>query len=288
MEKDKIFFAESGLTSTSANFIANLAKESYQALEQKLNGVVFYSTTISLLGSEKERLLRQGVKDISHLESSLKEIAQLKSLIAWLREALKAKARLIKEAQGMSYEDFGMEIPDYPKQEDPMTMDEYVATLGIKERNRYYYLETLCAVIGDYIHPNGTFAEERDALNKALQEPYSLNGAGRDAVIYSKTPTISQDKVEQVYMNLQQTYRNYQAELNALKHKADLAIAEDAAKKNAELTRQLKEYKNTMSVIEAKFQELKQQAVLSASNLKIVIPDSLLPIYDKVRQLGKD
>ena len=32
MQKDKIYFGENGLTSTSANHIANLAKEYYQTL----------------------------------------------------------------------------------------------------------------------------------------------------------------------------------------------------------------------------------------------------------------
>lgn len=34
MEKDKIFFAENGLTSTSANHIANLAKGSFSSVGQ--------------------------------------------------------------------------------------------------------------------------------------------------------------------------------------------------------------------------------------------------------------
>ena len=110
MEKDKVFFAESGLTSTAANFIANLAKESYKALEQKLASVVFYTTEISLLGSSDKSLIRQGNSTVSDIEDNLKTVAQLKSLIAWLREALKAKERMVKEAQALSYEDFDIEL----------------------------------------------------------------------------------------------------------------------------------------------------------------------------------
>ena len=36
MQKDKIYFGENGLTSTSANHIANLAKEYYQTLRNFL------------------------------------------------------------------------------------------------------------------------------------------------------------------------------------------------------------------------------------------------------------
>ena len=44
MEKDKIFFGEAGLTSTSANYTANLSKELYKALETKLHKMVLYTT----------------------------------------------------------------------------------------------------------------------------------------------------------------------------------------------------------------------------------------------------
>ena len=38
MEKDLVFFGEQGLTSTSANHIANLAKEYVAGLEESIDG----------------------------------------------------------------------------------------------------------------------------------------------------------------------------------------------------------------------------------------------------------
>ena len=58
---DKIFFGESGLTCTSANHIANLAKERIADLESWLASISFTNTTISLIGSsEKEFFLVTG------------------------------------------------------------------------------------------------------------------------------------------------------------------------------------------------------------------------------------
>ena len=91
MLKDKIFFGESGLTTTSANHIANIAKEKYQLLLKQLETITLYNTNIGLIGSEKQPL-SYGMETLSNVKPSLETIAQLKSLIAWLREAIKGEA----------------------------------------------------------------------------------------------------------------------------------------------------------------------------------------------------
>ena len=47
------FFAAAGLTSTSANHIANLAKEYVQAQSQELENVEFYNSFLTIIGSDK-------------------------------------------------------------------------------------------------------------------------------------------------------------------------------------------------------------------------------------------
>lgn len=60
MEQDLTFFAENGLTSTSANHIANLAKEYVKAQEQKLESVEFYNTYLTIIGSDKGQRVQRG------------------------------------------------------------------------------------------------------------------------------------------------------------------------------------------------------------------------------------
>ena len=60
MEKDKIFFGKVGLTSTSANYTANLSKELYKALETKLDKMVLYTTNVRLIGSSDDSLISEG------------------------------------------------------------------------------------------------------------------------------------------------------------------------------------------------------------------------------------
>lgn len=287
MEKDKIFFGESGLTTTSANFTCNIAKELYRGLEQELQAIVFYTTTVKLLDSSEVNLIREGVATVSDVKQKLQNVAQLKSLIAWLREAIKAKERLIKEAENTSYEDYGLEVPERPERAEYITEDDVVGMWGIKQRNRYYYLDTLCATIGQYIHPDGTFAKEREQLQKILHEPHKVSGSGRDTLLYNYTSSVPTSEVEDTFMDLQQTYRGYQAELNSLKHQIQEAVQLDQANKNGQYSLELQNWQGQMAVIDAVLKEKRHQATVAAQNLKIIIPDSLKPIYEKVQKVGK-
>jgi len=287
MEKDLIFFGEVGLTSTSANYLANVAKEMYRVSEQNLNSMIFYTTTVKLLGSKDESLLKEGWKNVLCVESTMKDIASLKSLISWLREAIRAKERLIKEAQDGDYDYYNIHIPDRPEREEYITTDDYIATLNIKQRNRYYYLEAVCATIGQYIHPGGVFAEQREQLLKVISEPHTVTGQGRDTLLYTRTPSINEQTVEDTFLQLQNTYREYQAELNSIKHDIEDAVNKDTATKNIEYNEAMKLYQYKMSQVEAELTMKRKEAVTAASSLKIIIPDSLKNIYEIVQSVGK-
>lgn len=287
MEKDKIFFAESGLTSTSANYVANLAKEHYKGLERELFLISLYSTSVSLLDSSESKLLREGTADIDSIEEKLQDITACKSLIAWLREGIAAKTRLTNEAAASSYSDYGLDVPEQPTREEYLSEDDVIATWNIKQRNRYYYLEALCATIGGYIHPGNPFANARDEFLKILSQPNELKGNGRDTLLYTYTPSVEPNKLEEVFMHLQQVYRSYQAELNSLKHSIEDALNKDKAEKNLKYETEMREFRNSMALIDAQLKEKVHEATVAAQNLKITIPDSLKPIYDKIQKLGK-
>ena len=287
MEKDLIFFGDNGMTQTSANHIANMCKEYYSSLEKSLNSIRFYTTKVKLIGSNEESLISEGVDSVSHVESYLKSIAKLKSLIAWLREAIKAKERLIKEAQDGGYDYYGIEIPELPEKEAYATENDVIATLGIKERNRYYYLGAFCSTIGEYIHKGGVFSRERDALMEVVHKPNEVSGSGRDTIIYTKTPSLNVNEVEDAFMSLQNTYREYQAELNSIKYQIENTVRKDNSEKDIEYSKKYEVYSSQMSAAAAVLSEKRNEAVRKASDLKIVVPDSLKDIYEEVRNLGK-
>lgn len=279
MLKDKIFFGESGLTTTSANHIANIAKEKYQLLLKQLETITLYNTNIGLISSEKQPL-SYGVETLSNVKPSLETIAQLKSLIAWLREAIKAKERLFEDVKS---ENFGLVAPVRPICENVMTEDEYVATWSIKKRNRYYFLETMCATIGSYIHPNGAFAKAREEYMNKLTNPLKVVGQGRDTTIYEYVPSVDSEEVENTFMTLQSEYRTYQAELNSLKYEIEEAIRSDNLAKSNKYSSEMRNYEASLENYNAEIKTLRLKENERISNLKIIIPDSLQKIYQEVK-----
>lgn len=224
---------------------------------------------------------------LSSIEENLNKIAKAKSLIAWLREAIKARERLLKEVDHTDYTQVCNEIPEKPLIEIPMTEDKYLSTLNVKERNRYYFLETMCSTIGKYIHPDGRFAEKRKELNTALKHRHKVSGSGRDAIIYSYSSSISVMDVEEKFFALQAKHREYQAELNSIKYKMEKAITDDTIQKRAVYKEALRKYNAEMSEITAKLVKWKGEESQRISSLKIVIPNDLQDIYQEISALGK-
>lgn len=291
MQQDMIFFSDKGLTSTSANYIANLAKEYIQKHESILNNISFYTEEVTLIGTSNSSILHTGISDISNISTLLKEVAEAKSLIAWLREAIKAKERLSDEWEAYAEERYlgenNITMPVRPVIGHILTEEEYYSNLSIKERNRYYSLETEAAVLGKYIHPDGKFSEARKALSHCIQNPHKVSGNGRDTIIYSYTPTIESSKVDDLFFALQQKHREVQAQLNSIKYECEQAIIASRTKVQEEYTKALQQYNSTTSEIQAKIAEYKTKKLKEVGNYKIIIPDSLKAIYEKVSKLGK-
>lgn len=299
MQKDLVFFKKEGeegiaLTSTSANHIANLAKEYIQGVETQLNNICFFNAEVALVGSVGGATTIQtgGTSEVlNNLQSLLEGVAQAKSLIAWLREGIKAKENLMKGLQTISLEDWckenGMVKPETPDYGHVLTEVEYYASLPIKERNRYYQLETEAAVLGKYIHPDGHLSDARKELKDKLQHPHKVDGRGRDALIYTYTPTVDVAEVDNVFFGLQKKHREIQAQLNAMKYSCEQAINESTNKVNTEYMAASQKYQAELKDVLGAFKTWKDGKSQEYSKLKIVVPDSLLGIYNTINSLGK-
>ena len=292
MEKDLVYFGEGGLTSTSANHIANMAKEYYQYLESQLNGISLYKESMSVIGSDVKTVLQEGTNNnLDDLEEKLLKIAEAKSLIAWIREAIKAKENLSNEINRLSTKEYckrtEQEYPKEPEMPKYMGDNDYLATLSIKERNRFYELETKCAVIGEYIHLDGAFAEQRKELMKYIQKPSRVQGVGRDTMIYTYEPTVSVEDVDNAFFKLQAKHREFQAELNGMKHEMTTAIEADTIQKRTQYTVEYHTYNDKMVALNNECKNYIRKEANRISKLKIVIPNKLMGIYNTINSLGK-
>lgn len=294
MEQDLTFFAENGLTSTSANHIANLAKEYVQAQEQELENVEFFNSYITIIGSDKEQRVQRGwdIEQIKGIGKRLRLIALANSLIAWLREAIKMRQKMLLEVQRMELAEYcklkNLKMPSEPVRKNDMTREEYLAKMSIKDRARILSLEAKAAAFGKHIHPDGHLSEARKQYMKIMCQEAEIDGSGRDTILYRHEPSVELEDVENCFFNLQSEYRKAQAELNGYNHQIDEALLADKEHNQGEYNVANADYLVEKAKLEKDFALFSEQESRRISRLKITIPNDLKEIYEVVANLGKE
>ena len=114
-----------------------------------------------------------------------------------------------------------------------------------------------------------------------------MDGKGRDALIYTYTPTTGIAIVDNVFYELQRKHREIQAQLNAMKYSCEQAINESTNKVNTEYMAASQKYQAELKDVLGAFKTWKDEKSQEYSKLKIVVPDSLLGIYNTINSLGK-
>lgn len=288
---NSVFLAKDGLlTSTSANYLANLAKEQSKQITKRLDSISFVNKTVELINGTSKPL-RNGWKTVASLEDDLKKLSNLMSFNAWVREAIKEKDALLISNNSMSLEDFckltGEEYPEAPNRPKTVQQEDIINEMSIKERNRYFTLETFAATFGSYIHPNGNIAIAREQLLHRQEEPNEVQGEGRDLVIYGYTPSLPTTEVAHCYISLQNSYREYERQLNAIKASLKEEVNRRNLKTQREYSEALHEYTAKKSVLEQKLSIYLKERQEEISKLKIVLPDQLKDTYEYLNSLGK-
>lgn len=291
MDKTK-FFGVSGLTSTSANHIANMAKEYYQALNERLENIKWYDTNIQLISANENKTLSKG-QTSTEINATIEKIYKCKALIAWLREALKAKDEIVRDIRNTTLSEFLVRwYPEEVKVEEPArpntyTEEDYWATKLVSEHFRYLNLETKVSTYGKFIHPNGRINDSKKELIKIINNPTKVSGTGRDTIIYEYVPCVSLENVEAMFFALQKIHREAQAELNSMKHDMEMAIARENDARTEEYNTLMSEYQKIRHGHTVSYETWKQTALGDARNLKIIIPTQLQGIYKEINDLGK-
>lgn len=280
------FFGVSGLTATSANHICNLAKEAYEKLEAKLNSTSFVKETITIIGSISEtevKLSQAGL--LSQAPDILKEICEYKSLIAWFREAIKEKDNLFKENRNYHSQEYWDTHLNKPQREDYLTEEDIINSWTVKEQEEYLSLETLCAVVGKYIHPNGPLSNAKKELSRRINNPVTTENSGRDTIIRKYYADASEEEVNSLFFTLQRKHREVQARLNGIKHKIEISLREDQQAKDESYIQALSDWNKKLSELEVTDKLTRDAKHKEIESLKIVVPNNLKDIYDKLTSL---
>lgn len=281
------FLGKDGLTQTSANHIANIAKEMYESLEAKLDSIKLVSSnfTLAAVGTSFPVSIASTKEELNDLASTLEQIARLKALISWLREGITAKTNLCSSQEENEYikrliKEGRTELTE-PQFDNSPSVGAVLASKPEAFQARYYALEAKCATMGKYIHPDGHLSAVRKEFYDKMKNPTEVRGRGQEAEIYTYSTAFTPEEVDGVFFALQKKYRAVQADFNALK-----------AEVENEFSVLEKDYlKEHLANVE-KWRELVKQEILAyrekVKALKIVIPESLRETYEKVNAVASN
>ena len=292
MKKElEVFFTSEGkgLTMTSANMIANKAKELIRDAEAELHGLSFVTETVELLsGNGKEATVRVGMTaaELEDMGKHIEAIGNTKALQAWLREAIKAKEQALEELDNISAgtwaKENGISFPESIKYEDLPTREDILAKKSVKERNEIYALEAQVATIGKWIHPSGELAMARNELLNIISQPTKVTGQGTETVIHRFEPSTEAEDITAIYTYWFNKHRELQARLNKINHEIEVEIDEARIERDKNYKVAFAEYQNAMDKLVKDFEMWRSDERRRVRDLKIIIPDALVGIYQMV------
>lgn len=280
------FFGDKGLTSTSANHIANMAKEYIKSIQEQIDAISFIDETTSA-GGHEYRTKKASTLSLDELESKLAQISQATQLIAWLREALKEKesARIMDLEQWC--EENNIIYPSKPSLEKIITEDNIISTWPVDKYNSFLTAQTNASVLGNFVHPGQPYSMARKKLFDSINNPVTVMGSGRDLTVIETYPAKTLEDVDNTFFQLQAKYREWQAKYNQYRHEIDTQIDEDTQKKTDKFDLAVKKYYAETDQIRTDYQSWAIKEKSRIRNLKIVIPDALKKIYDVIQGLSK-
>lgn len=284
---DSVFLGEQGITSTSANYLANLAQELIVKEKELLEGAVFYNGTIDIIGSEsgpKPKTIGKNNDFVKEIPNILNRMARMNAFCAWMREAVKAKDALLRSIESTDLKDWKT-LPDCPVQKH-YSMEDMINSLNIKERFEYLYLEAYASTLGKGVHPGGSFnMARREAHNKAAT-PTATEGYGKDTILHAYQLSADLDVIDSVYEQLQNTQRQYEARLNAIKFKLQELLAQKNLEEKEKYEAALAEYNSVHNSMLMDFQAWRISEKQRVSKLKIRIPNELQETFEYLNSVG--
>lgn len=278
------FFGEQGITSTSANHLANLAKQRYEALEVSLKNIRFITKKFGIIGqSEDTFVISSAVNtncDLNEYVAILDKIAKYKGFIAFLREAIKHRDDLQRDAIVANDPEIKEIVnPVFPSL---LSIEEYVQGLPIKEREHYLSLEAKAAVYGKFIHPGGPYANARKDLFNAIENPRRIDLNGKDTIITVTYPQFSVETVDAVLDELQAIHRATEAEFNGVKHAIEEAIQAKYAADYQEYETKVAESQKLRQDLMLRAEKARKERQELIKSLKIQIPNKYRDIYEEL------
>ena len=295
-----VYFSNEGMTSTTANYYANIAKELQNAASERLNSVKFFNTSIAVIGSSERQIMSEGTRTLDFVEQDLLTVASMNAFCAWVREAIKEKEEQQRNVLRMCMDDWaksnGIELPvspTAPKNNATYTEQDVINSWDINRRNKYLRLEAFASTYGKYIHPDGAYNKARKKAHTALNNPITTTGEGRDMILYYTDASVDINAVDGLFLSLQDQYRGYEKELNQLKAEIKETVNAVIREQQEAFEKELDAWKVAHSEFTAKWNKMRstfhvwqKDELERISKLKIAIPDTLKETFNVVKNAG--
>lgn len=290
---------ELGMTMTSANKMANLAKERNREAMLFVESLKFYKSVISLLVAPKEKVVLSegtpGNESTFHtIRSALNTIARYNAFIAWIREAIAAKNALISEANNKTIfqwcKEQGIEYPKAPENnvEQLLWENRSFGKATIEEMARWYIHQAKASVFGQAIHPSGSIAKAREALMEVNLKPATAVGTGKETIIETKVPTANNEAVTEFYMSLQSEWRHAESAVNESKSRWEAENYENLLRFKNEYNECQRQYEARVNYLKSEWERWIYEECQRIGRLKIRIPHVFQPILQELLALGKE
>lgn len=296
---NEVYFGKEGLTATSANHVANMAKEYAERLAAKVKTLRLYRKKARLLIDGSEAIIERPIDTLDIIPEVIQEVAKCNALIGWLREAIKERDKEQEYVQHGTFSNWVNEnnivVPVAPEPPEEVEPIEKVGQemLNVKENNRYIELKTKLAVYGKFIHPNGLLTKATKELETRMANPTEVNGEGRDMVVYTYEISADTDvRLNKLFFQLQSEYRALQAEINGIEHRFRIETEKEYIKRISEYKEKYamysaakKDYDAETSRLRVQYSEWQVKREEEINAMRIVIPNDLQGIYAKVNEL---
>ena len=282
------FFGTTGLTSTSANHIANMAKEFIQSQEMYLNNLCLVNETTQAGGNSYQTGIATPKEQFNNVNTTLQKVSLATQLISWLREALKEKSNA--QLCIMTFDEWcnsqGIELKS-PNKESYLTREAVIERWDVNKLNSYLQAQTFASVFGKFVHIDGTFNHARKELTNVFTKPVSVEDSGMDITVRTKEAAYTLEEVDAKFFELQNLQREYQAKFNKYEHEITTALEENKAAVDTAYASAYASYRKAYDAAYAQYNVWKNQEVSCIANYKIVIPEALVGIYNEISGLGK-
>ena len=288
MERLKtLFTTENGVTSTSANYICNIAKEYLDSIHKKIESIKLYNESLCLLDTDSKKQLSIGITDLEQIQNDIKTIASINALVTYLRKAIAIKEDVINDIENYVIEKYNIVYPKSHFEKKALKEEDIIKEFSLEETIEYDFLTAHAAHYGKMIHPKQPISIARDKFNDIINNPNIIKGEGHDAIIIERTPSLSQEEVESFFMELLNKQRDYEKRLNHIKFE----IKERLTKRNIEIANENKldvhRYLTEYDLVHNEFKRLVEVERSEISKLKIIIPEKFKNTFDFLNSLGK-